>query len=126
MDKIEIKAMEFYGYHGCLPEERQKGQSFFVDAVLYLDLAAAGRSDELDDTVNYAAVFQTVQAIVEGPAVQLIEHLAEGIAAAVLQGYTAVVRAVITVHKPSAPIPGKFGDVRVCIDRWAEGQSGAV
>ena len=33
MDKIEIKAMEFYGYHGCLPEERQKGQSFFVDAV---------------------------------------------------------------------------------------------
>ena len=76
--------------------------------------------------MNYAAVFQTVQAIVEGPAVQLIEHLAEGIAAAVLQGYTAVVRAVITVHKPSAPIPGKFGDVSVCIDRWAEGQSGAV
>ena len=67
MDKFEIQAMEFYGSHGCLPEERQKGQSFFVDAVLYLDLAAAGRSAELDDTVNYAAVFQTVQAIVEGP-----------------------------------------------------------
>ncbi len=117
MDKIEINGMEFFGCHGCLPEERATGQPFLVDIVLWLDLAPAGESDDLEKTVDYAAVFQTVQAIVEGAPVALIETVAERIAAAVLSGYPLVRRLRVTVHKPRAPIPGKFADVSVTLRR---------
>lgn len=66
MDRIVLDHMEFYGYHGCLPEERQQGQTFFVDAVLHLDLRAAGEQDNLAQTVNYADVFTKIRSIVEG------------------------------------------------------------
>ena len=100
MDRIVLDHMEFYGYHGCLPEERQQGQTFFVDAVLHLDLRAAGEQDNLAQTVNYADVFTKIRSIVEGEPANLIEAVAE-----------------VTVHKPSAPIPGPFRDVSVSIMR---------
>ena len=58
MDKIELAGLEYFGYHGCLPEERQQGQKFFVDVKLYLDLKKAGNSDNLTATVNYAEVYE--------------------------------------------------------------------
>ncbi len=117
MDKIEIRGMEFFGRHGCLPEERATGQPFLVDIVLWLDLMPAGESDDLEKTVDYAAVFQTVQAVVEGAPVALIESVAERVAAAVLAAYPLVRRLRVTVHKPQAPIPGKFADVSVTLRR---------
>lgn len=117
LDCITLTGMEFYGRHGCLPEERAQGQVFFVDCDLYTELAAAGHSDALSDTVNYAAVFEDVRRIVEGEPVQLIECLAERIAAALLAGYPTVARVRLCVHKPGAPIPGKFRDVCVRIER---------
>ena len=116
MDRIELMGMEFFGRHGCLPEEREKGQTFFVDVKLYLDLSAAGKDDALDKTVNYAEVFQTVQRIVEGEPVRLSECLAERIADRLLADY-AIEMVRVGVHKPSAPIPGKFQDVSVQIKR---------
>ncbi len=117
MDKIELTGMTFFGRHGCLPEEREKGQTFLVDAVLWLDLAPAGTADDLEKTVDYAAVFRTVQDVVEGPPALLIEAVAEKTARAVLEGYPLVRRVRITVHKPQAPIPGKFADVSVTVRR---------
>lgn len=117
MDRIVLDHMEFYGYHGCLPEERRKGQTFFVDAAMYLDLRAVGEKDDLEQTVNYADVFAKIRAIVEGEPVNLIETVAERIAAMVLREYPVVMRVDVTVHKPSAPIPGPFRDVSVGITR---------
>ena len=117
MDRIELSGMEFFGYHGCLPEEREKGQRFVVDAVLCLDLAEAGRMDELCRSVNYAEVFEYVRTIVEGEAKNLIEALAEEIAAQLLKKYAALTRVEIAVHKPQAPITGCFRDVCVRIER---------
>lgn len=117
MDRITLEHMEFYGYHGCLPEERQQGQKFFVDAVLYLDLQAAGRHDDLAQTVNYAEVFTKIRSIVEGEPVNLIETVAERLAVMILQEYSRIVKVEITIHKPSAPIPGDFRDVSVSIMR---------
>ena len=128
MDRIVLDHMEFYGYHGCLPEERQQGQTFFVDAVLHLDdgrwgaveiklLRAAGEQDNLAQTVNYADVFTKIRSIVEGEPANLIEAVAERIASMVLREYPSIVRVEVTVHKPSAPIPGPFRDVSVSIMR---------
>ena len=117
MDKITLSGMEFYGYHGCLPEEREKGQRFVVDAELFLELRQAGKSDALQDTVNYAEVFECIRRIVEGEPKQLIEAVAEGIAETVLREFPPIRRIVLTVHKPEAPIPGKFRDVAVTMER---------
>ena len=116
MDRIELMQMEFYGYHGTLPEERRLGQKFTVDVKLYFDLSAAGASDDINDTIDYAAVYETVRTVVEGEPQHLIESVAEKIANALLAGYP--LEAVrIAVHKPDAPIHGKFGDVCVQIKR---------
>ena len=108
LDRIALSGMKFYGYHGCLTEERAKGQEFYVDVNLALSLRRAGKSDELKNTVNYAAVFEIVKSIVEGQSYHLIEAVAERIADTVLERYPEVRTIEVTVHKPSAPLPGNF------------------
>ena len=117
MDKIELAGLEYFGYHGCLPEERQQGQKFFVDVKLYLDLKKAGNSDNLTATVNYAEVYGKVQAIIEGRPYKTIEAVAEKITEALFAAYSILANVKVTVHKPEAPIPGIFQDVSVTIER---------
>lgn len=117
MDRIKLEGLEFYGYHGCLPSEREQGQHFYIDISMYLDLAAAGRTDDLKATVNYAEVYLLIKDIVQGEPVNLIEALGERIAGAVLEKYATISRVRVTVHKPEAPIPGLFTDASVSIVR---------
>ena len=109
--------MRFYGFHGCLPEERGKGQEFFVDVRMYLDLQQAGKSDDLSTTVNYAEVFAHIKKIVEGEPFNLIESVAENIAADILASFASVQKLQVTLHKPHAPIAGDFRDAAVEIVR---------
>lgn len=117
MDQITLTGMDFYGYHGCLPEEREKGQHFFIDLTIYAELQKAGEMDDLSATINYASVYETVRAVVEGEPVRLIETVAERIAAAILREELGVQRLDVTVHKPSAPLGGPFRDAAVHIAR---------
>ena len=117
MDEIRLDGMEFYGYHGCLMEERERGQLFFVDLVLFLDLREAGERDALAATLNYAEVYGRVRAIVEGKPCALIEAVAECVASDLLGAYSTLRRVAVTVHKPAAPIGGRFRDVSVHIVR---------
>ena len=117
LDKIALSGMKFYGYHGCLTEERQQGQDFYVDVTLSLSLHHAGKSDELSNTVNYAAVFEIVKSVVEGQRFHLIEAIAERIADLILGRYSEVRAVEVTVHKPAAPIPGDFQDAAITIRR---------
>src|SRR5918992_6150404 len=86
-DEILLEGMRFYAYHGVNPEERALGQRFSVDVVLGVDLRRAGQSDNLADTVSYSAVYKLVRQIVEGQPRQLIEAVAEEIAAAILMEF---------------------------------------
>ncbi|GIQ67320.1 dihydroneopterin aldolase [Xylanibacillus composti] len=113
MDKIELTGMQFYGYHGVFAEERKLGQRFYVDLVLYADLRAAGQTDALERTVNYAEVYQTVKDVVEGESVQLVEALAERIASRVLDTYTIVNELTVRVTKPHPPVDMKFAGMTV-------------
>ena len=115
-DQIILEGMEFTGFHGCLAEERRDGQTFLVDLNLYLDLSKGGKSDNLSDTIDYSRVYQVVKAIVEGPAHNLIETVAEEIAEKVLAQFP-LDRIAVTVHKPYAPLGGPFKNVAVHIER---------
>jgi dihydroneopterin aldolase len=99
-----------------LDSERRLGQPFVVDLVLYLDSRAAAGSDDLTDTVDYAAVAREVLAVVEGEPVALIERLAQQIADVVL-AHDRVGAVEVTVHKPSAPVAVPFDDIAVTIRR---------
>jgi dihydroneopterin aldolase len=116
MDKIILEGMEFYGYHGTRPEEKSLGQRFILDVELFLDLQPAGISDDLDRTINYAQVFETVQSIVCGRSYHLIEALAEAVAKALLEQFP-VAEIKVRVKKPQAPVPGRFTWVAVEIAR---------
>jgi dihydroneopterin aldolase len=117
MDKIIMENMRFYGYHGVIEEEKLLGQHFFVDAELYLPLRKAGASDDLNDTVNYAAVYDRIRDIVTGERYNLLEALAERICAEVLKGHPMIEKIVLRIRKPEAPIHGIFDNVGVEIER---------
>lgn len=55
-DRIELKGIEAFGYHGVFPEERRDGQVFYADILAELDLESASNSDDLNDTVDYGAI----------------------------------------------------------------------
>ncbi|GGH87963.1 dihydroneopterin aldolase [Pullulanibacillus pueri] len=117
MDKIYLNGMSFYGYHGVFPEENTLGQRFIVDVVLYVDLKTAGMADNLEETINYAEVYQLTRDIVEGPEKQLVEAVAEDIAKALLNQFAKVKECVVKVIKPDPPIPGHYDSVAVEIVR---------
>ena len=117
MDRIFLRGMRFMACHGVLPHEREVPQPFEVDVEMGLDLRAAGESDDLDDTVNYAKVYRTVSSIMNGASKQLIEALAEEIAEDLLWQFSPLRWVRVTVHKPTAPIDGIFSDVGVTILR---------
>ena len=115
-DTIRIDGLTAYGYHGVLPEEREKGQRFVVDVELTLSTRDAGESDELTKTVDYSAVAEAALDVVTGEPRNLIESVAEQIAQAAL-GFEQVEIATVTVHKPDAPIAAEFADVSVRVVR---------
>lgn len=117
MDKMTLSRMEFFGYHGVFAEENKLGQRYYVDIELFLPLREAGESDELEKTVNYAEVFETVKSIVEGKPFKLIEALAERVASVVLQSYTIINEITVRVVKPHPPFAVIFEGVTVEIHR---------
>ncbi|WP_245612674.1 dihydroneopterin aldolase, partial [Actinotalea ferrariae] len=115
-DRIRIRGISATGHHGVFEHERRDGQTFVADVVLHVDTRPAARADALDLTVDYGAVATDVAAVLSGDPVDLIETVAERVAAVVLEheGVTAV---DVVLHKPQAPIPVPFSDVTVEIHR---------
>jgi len=115
-DRIALRGLKFFAYHGALREEKVLGQTFLVDIDLYKDLSKAGNSDQVEDTINYAEVYARIKTIVKMERYHLIERLAERIAEDILQEFPCEALRVV-VHKPQAPIPGIFEDAFVEIYR---------
>lgn len=109
MDKIILRGMVFYGFHGMNPAEQELGQRFIVDLTATLDLGQAGVSDMLEDTVSYTRLYQTVKEVMEGPSRKLLENVAETIAGRLLdeQDISAV---QIRIKKPEVPMKGSVLD----------------
>lgn len=125
MDQIRLTGIRAAGKHGVLDFEHERAQTFVVDATLFLDLAPAGKTDDLNDTVDYGAIAKGIVAIIEGEHVDLIEKLAARIADMILE-YPAVANTQVTVHKPNAPIVVPFDDVSVTVERGRKTLAGTV
>ncbi|MDM8101490.1 MULTISPECIES: dihydroneopterin aldolase [Oceanobacillus] len=117
MDKIILKRMQFYGYHGLLPEENTLGQRFYVDADLYLSLKKAGQSDAMEDSVHYGEAYEKIKHVVEGERFHLIEAVAEAIADELFTSFEQLEACSIRLTKPDPPIPGYYESVAVEIYR---------
>ncbi|HCT63022.1 MAG TPA: dihydroneopterin aldolase [Erysipelotrichaceae bacterium] len=120
MDKIIMKNMVFYGYHGVLEEEKKLGQKFFIDAILFLPLKKAGETDNLNFSVNYGAVYEMIKGIVINQRFNLLEGLAEFICQEVFSSFPAIKKIVLKVKKPEAPVEGIFDYFGVEIERYKE------
>ena len=116
-DNIVLAEMAFFGRHGVSDEERSAEQEIDVDVALEVDLARAGASDDLADTVNYSRVFQACREIVEERSFKLLEAIAEAIASRVLAEFAAVDAITIRVRKPGVPIDGRLEYAGVSIER---------
>jgi dihydroneopterin aldolase len=115
-DTIAVRGICAHAHHGVYDWEREKGQTFRVDAVLELDTAPAAAGDDLDRTVNYAELAQALHAVLTGEPVALLETLAQRLADVCL-GNPLVDAVEITVHKPEAELGVPFDDVTVAIRR---------
>ena len=115
-DQIRISGIRGVGHHGVFEHERRDGQEFVVDVCLDVDIRTAAERDDLAATVDYGLVANAVHALIVGEAVDLVETLAERIAAACL-AFAGVSRVDVTVHKPHAPIEVPFDDVAIRIVR---------
>jgi dihydroneopterin aldolase len=110
--KVRIDGLKVYAYHGVLQSEKDYGQDFYID--VHLDIEA-GSDDRIDSTVSYATVADEVVKVATGSKFDLIETLASEVSRAVLALDPRVLRATITIHKPSAPIGHEVRDVSVTI-----------
>lgn len=120
MDKIILKDMKFFGFHGVLDIEKERGQNFIIDVEMYADLARPCSTDNIEDTVDYSKVFNMVRDITEKERYNLIERLAQVISEKILQGFTCVKKVIVRVRKPDAPLNGDFGWSEVEIERSHE------
>jgi dihydroneopterin aldolase len=116
LDLIILTGLRATGYHGVLEHERQDGQVFVIDVTVHVPLRAAAETDDLSRTIHYGELAAEIVASVERDPVDLIETVAERVAATVLAHELAVF-VTVTVHKPEAPIAVPFDDVAVQITR---------
>jgi dihydroneopterin aldolase len=116
MDTIILAGIRALGIHGVLPEEQSRAQPFEIDVELSVDLAAAGRSDALSDTVDYDGLAARVVQIVEAGGLSLLEALASRIATA-CRADPRVGHVVVTVKKLRPPLPVHLEHVAVRIER---------
>lgn len=117
MDEIIIEDLQVYAHHGVYKEENDKGQNFYVNAVLYTNTANAGKEDKIELTTDYGRVCQLIHKLIYKNIYNLIETVAEKTAEAVLTEFPLVEGITLEIRKPEAPIGLEFKSVSVKITR---------
>lgn len=117
MDRILIKDLRIFAYHGVNPEEKRDGQNFVLDLAVSLDLEKARLTDDLADTVSYAKIIKTATAVFTSEKYDLLERAAEQVADGILKEYPPAQSVMVTLKKPDAPIKADFGYVAVEITK---------
>ncbi|MBB6451566.1 dihydroneopterin aldolase [Geomicrobium halophilum] len=117
MDKIFAQGMSFYAYHGVFPEENRLGQRFVVDLILKADLKGAAANDDIEQSVDYAEIYESTKCVIEGHTYNLVEAIAEHVATEILDTFAIVEGVTVKVIKPDPPIPGHYDHVAIEIER---------
>lgn len=117
MDRIIIENLRIFAHHGVYREENEKGQNFYLNAVLETDTRNAGLLDDLELSTNYGEVCRFLDGFVKGHTYKLIETVAEKAAEAVLLQFPLIRQITLEVRKPEAPVPLPFSSISVKITR---------
>lgn len=121
MDEIRIENLKIFAHHGVFAEEKEKGQNFYVNAVLYTDLRKAGLKDDLTLSTHYGEVSLLIQKCLTEETYDLIEKAAEVTVKEILLRFPLIKAVDFELRKPHAPIPLEFASVSVKIHRgWHE------
>jgi len=112
--KIELHNMHFYAYHGVMPHEKVVGNEFEVSIALEADISAACASDDVNDTINYAVLFDLVKTEMQTPSL-LLEHLAGRIFSRVSEEYPQISSLEVRVSKMHPPVKGVMEKAEVII-----------
>nr|NLD40771.1 2-amino-4-hydroxy-6-hydroxymethyldihydropteridine diphosphokinase [Actinomycetales bacterium] len=115
-DTIWLRGITAHAHHGVFAFEREQGQKFVLDVGYEVDTRTAARSDSVEDTVSYAEVADALHHLLVTEPLNLVETVAERMAAAVL-AFPGVRAATVVLHKPEAPISIPFDDVSLTIRR---------
>lgn len=116
MDCIRLQGIRSYGYTGFLAEEQSLGQWFEVDLGLWMDLSIAGKTDHIDDTLDYRLVIDQVKQLIKTSKYALIERLATEIINYLLN-YAEISRVDLQLTKEAAPIPDFSGRITIELTR---------
>jgi len=116
-DRIILRDLGFYGYHGVFEEEKKLGQRFFIDLECGLDLSGPANSDALGHTISYADIFDVVKATFEGKRTKLIEALGQNIVNALFESFEEINWIIIRIRKPEAPIAMVQGEAAIELHR---------
>ena len=111
---IELEDMRFWAHHGCLESERKKGNLFLVDFSGEVDMSKAAQSDDLNDTVNYAAIYELIKSEMNTPS-NLLEHVAGRIVKAIAAEFPQFEKFSIKVSKHNPPVGGPVEWSRVTL-----------
>lgn len=120
MDKILIRNLKIFAYHGVHDYEKENGQNFVFDIDVFVDVSDACKSDNVDDTVSYSAVIYQVQKIFTENKYDLLEKAAQTVADGLFESFDKIHSLRILLKKPEAPIKADFDYVGVEIFRERE------
>ncbi|KAF8408210.1 hypothetical protein HHK36_007354 [Tetracentron sinense] len=105
-DKLILRGLKFHVSHRVKPEERKLGKKFLVDVDAWLDLRAAGKSDNLSDTISYTEIYHIVREVLEGPPQNFLESVAHLIASTTLTKFPQISAIRVKVGKPHVAVHG--------------------
>ncbi len=114
MDIVYIKQLEIETIIGINDWERNVRQKVRIDLEMATNISKAGKTDNIDDTLNYKSIAKRIIEFVESSKFLLIEALAENVAAIILEEFQ-VPWLKLTLSKPGAVRGSR--DVGVTIER---------
>jgi 7,8-dihydroneopterin aldolase/epimerase/oxygenase len=117
MGIVEIEGMRFYAWHGHFEAERVVGNDFLVDVQLETDCEAAAVSDNLEDALNYQAVYDLIKQEMQVKS-HLLEHVAGRILNALFTSFPSIQKAKVKVSKLNPPMGGQIEKASVTLVRY--------
>lgn len=115
MGKIFVKNIRLYAYHGCLDEEAKIGTDYLVNITVESDLKKSSTTDDLNDTVDYVALYDLAKEEMKKRA-KLLETVVLRIAKKILHQFPEVTLTKVKVAKQNPPIGGNVEEVAVEIE----------
>lgn len=116
MGQIDLEGLEFFAFHGHYPVEKEVGNKFIVNVSIETDCEAAGKSDRLEDALDYQKVYELIKREMAITS-DLLEHVATRILNALYDQFSEIEHAKVKISKMNPPMGGQIEKVSVTLSR---------